>query len=507
MMRDNYKQICEGKDLRSNLAALRKELSDEVSVREFQKITGGDYRVLYALLQNPDPKVRKNVCSVIGLCRPPKAVGLLWHAYLEEKTLFVRPSYLKALSGYDCPELKKDLQEQERERMLDEPSEEDRKHRLEELAALRQILSRYDEKKKHTFKIPAVTPDMILITNRAQREITAQQIMTGNIRLLAGGIKVSGGDLMELLQIRTVEEYLFPVPHCRPLVGSAEQIGTLLSQAGLPGFLDKLHEEDPNLPYYFRIDVRGQIPPEKKGAFIRRISDTLERRTGAALRGSASDYEIELRLLQKKDGSFVPCLKLFSLPDDRFAYRTGQTSESIAPVNAALAIALARPWLKDGAQVLDPFCGVGTMLIERAKAGRTGMLFGVDHYGQAIRLGKENAAGAGVQINYINRDFLTFTHDHPFDEVITDLPRQCHDELTQEVISPSGLFREFFIKIPSLLKNDALLVLYTPLGEEILSCIEGDPRFGVEGVFPVNEKNGTQVYILRYRSDGRSDFV
>ena len=142
MMRDNYKQICEGKDLRSNLAALRKELSDEVSVREFQKLTGGDYRVLYALLQNPDPKVRKNVCSVIGLCRPPKAVGLLWHAYLEEKTLFVRPSYLKALSGYDCPELKKDLQEQERERMLDEPSEEDRKHRLEELAALRQILSR-----------------------------------------------------------------------------------------------------------------------------------------------------------------------------------------------------------------------------------------------------------------------------------------------------------------------------------------------------------------------------
>ena len=168
---------------------------------------------------------------------------------------------------------------------------------------------------------------------------------------------------------------------------------------------------------------------------------------------------------------------------------------------------LARPYLKDGAQVLDPFCGVGTMLIERAKAGRTGMLFGVDHYGQAIRLGKENAAGAGVQINYINRDFLTFTHDHPFDEVITDLPRQCHDELTQEVISPSGLFREFFIKIPSLLKNDALLVLYTPVGEEILSCIEGDPRFGVEGVFPVNEKNGTQVYILRYRSDGRSDFV
>ncbi len=499
MMRDNYKQICEGKDLRTNVAALRKELSDEHSLRDFQKLTGGDYRWLYALLRNSDPKVRKNACALFGQCRPEKAASVLWNAYLEEKTLFVRSAYLKAMDVFDCAFLRDELRTQEHLLMVSEIREEDRKHRAEELAALRHILGRYEQKKKHVFRMPAHSPDVILITNRMQREVTRDQVMTGMCRMLAGGVRVSGDDLRELLQIRTVEEYLFPVPQCQALTGEPAQIGSALSTSGLLRFLQNMHMPQEGVPFYFRMDVRGQIPAEKKGAFIRRISDALERGTDTMLRADASDYEVEIRLLQKKDGSFVPIVKLFSLPDTRFAYRLGQTSESIAPYNAALAIALARPYLKEGAQILDPFCGVGTMLIERAKAGKCGMLFGVDLYGQAVSLGRENAESAEVPVNFINRDFFTFRHDYPFDEVISDLPRQCHDPLTGDTIRPEELLQSFFEKIPELLKDEAVLVLYSPHTELIRSCVAVDPQFSEENVFPVNEKNGTGVVILRYR--------
>ena len=67
---------------------------------------------------------------------------------------------------------------------------------------------------------------------------------------------------------------------------------------------------------------------------------------------------------------------------------------SIAPVNAALAVELARPYLRENGQVLDPFCGVGTMLTERAKALPAHDLYGVDIYRDAIEKARRNAENA-----------------------------------------------------------------------------------------------------------------
>ena len=45
---------------------------------------------------------------------------------------------------------------------------------------------------------------------------------------------------------------------------------------------------------------------------------------------------------------------------------------------------LAQPYLKANAQVLDPFCGVGTMLIERNKLAPANPMYGIDIFGEAI---------------------------------------------------------------------------------------------------------------------------
>ncbi len=48
--------------------------------------------------------------------------------------------------------------------------------------------------------------------------------------------------------------------------------------------------------------------------------------------------------------------------------------------------------------------------------------YGVDIFGDAIRMARENAAAAGEQIYFINRDYFDFTHRHKFDEIITNMP-------------------------------------------------------------------------------------
>ena len=67
--------------------------------------------------------------------------------------------------------------------------------------------------------------------------------------------------------------------------------------------------------------------------------------------------------------------------------------------------------MKEDAQVLDPFCGVGTMLIERHKAVRANTSYGIDILEEAVLKARENAEAAKQVIHFVNRDFFEFTHD------------------------------------------------------------------------------------------------
>lgn len=92
------------------------------------------------------------------------------------------------------------------------------------------------------------------------------------------------------------------------------------------------------------------------------------------------------------------------------------------PSLAALIMELAAPYLKENAQIIDPFCGVGTMLIERDIRVPAREKYGTDIFGEAIDGARENAALAGEQINFIHRDFFDFKHDYLFDEIVTNMP-------------------------------------------------------------------------------------
>ena len=79
---------------------------------------------------------------------------------------------------------------------------------------------------------------------------------------------------------------------------------------------------------------------------------------------SPNDYDVVISSYKQKMTIFV-CMRLCSIQDNRFAYRKNVLPTSMHPSQAALIVSLAKPYLMKTAQIMDPFCGVGTLLIAR----------------------------------------------------------------------------------------------------------------------------------------------
>ena len=213
------------------------------------------------------------------------------------------------------------------------------------------------------------------------------------------------------------------------------------------------------------------------------------------MRNSNSDYEVELRLIERKDHTLVPMLKLFTLPDTRFAYRKETTAQSTSASTAALAASLAALYLREGAQILDPFCGVGTLLIERCLLCPADPVYGVDRYAEAIEKARVNSETIQetrhAPIHYVNKDFFDFTHEYPFDEIITHLPDLQEGE-------EKAFCEQFLTKAATLLKDSAVLVLLTDAPDALKEAAGGIKGYAICDEFLLNERSGMKELILRY---------
>lgn len=494
MIREYYEKICAGQEVRANLIALRDLLKEEKNRRAFAYLLGGEFDQLCRLLQHEDPKVRRNAALILGKQESEDLLPVLFNAYKKEKTKFIRADYLKAMSEMEYEEITDRLEEQLEQLRSMEVSREDQKHISEEIRVLQAMVMKYKKSRQHRFCGWKTEADVILVTNRCQREVTAHQIEHGKIAYLAGGIRIRGGQVKELLGIRTWSEMLFPLEISGLSVEKPEETGRGLAKAVLH-LAQQMHEGRD--PFLFRIELKSRLEQEKKGTYIRKISDAMERESGGGLINSVTDYEIEVRLLEKKDGTYAAMMKLFTLPDKRFAYRREVVASSISPVNAALTMQLAKKYLKEGAQVLDPFCGVGTMLIERNFVVKAGAMYGIDIYGDAIDKARNNTERAGCQIYYINKDFFEFEHEYLFDEVVTDMPQVTLSKSKTEIRS---LYRKFFGQIGSYMKAEAILILYATEPQFLIESVQERMGYRILEKHTVNEKNGTGVFVIQKKA-------
>lgn len=481
----------EGQEPRKNLIELKQELKDEAARRELLAVLQGDYSLFTGLLEDPEPKVRKNAALVLGRLKQDENVETLYQAYEREKQLFVRSDYLKALAQLDCSVCKTQLQNRLMELEKYHPAVEEEKHFREELAALRKLVGGVTACTRHYFQAYDRAWEVILTTGKQYQKITAEQVSEGKVTILKSGVRVYTSHLKSVLGIPTYREMLFPLEK-KKIPGDFKEAAKALAESDLLDFLHKAHGADDD--FYFRMSLQSPRPLDQRSLFIKKCSYALEQETGGKLKNSASDYELEIRLIENRDGEFLPLVKLYTFREERFSYRKNMVAASIKPEQAALIARLAKPYMIKQAQVLDPFCGVGTMLIERDKACRTNVMYGIDIFGEAIAKAHENTALAKKEVYYINRDFFEFRHSYLFDEIFTNMPERGKRSRTEQ----DEFYAAFFEKAKEVLEKQGRIIMYSNEKNYVKKQLRLHKEFTLLREFPMDEKDNYYLFVISY---------
>lgn len=500
MLEKYYEEIRQNINVRENLSLLRGQIKEKEARTRLLNLVG-DGSFLLALLQHEEPKVRKNAALLIGDLGLQEAVGSLFCAYKREATLFVRSSYLNALGRLDASEYLVELKGARDALAAAEVPENERKHRAEELRELEKIITGIEGIRRHTFTGFEKAQDILLATNKEQRGVTMAEVaeLSAEIQRSTAlhplGVLVHTKWVKPFTRLRTYREMLFPLKGRFP--ADPGQAAAAVCALGLADLLAGCHKED--APFYFRVELKSRMPLDAKSVYAKRFAAEVERLSGRRLINSTQHYEVELRLVETRDGGFVGFYKLFTIPVKRFSYRKNAIATSIHPATAAMLVRLAKPYLKEDAQILDPFCGVGTMLIERDICVPAREKYGIDIFGDAIRMARENTAAAGENINYINRDYFDFKHRYLFDEIITNMPVRSAAKSREDM---DVFYSRFFEKSAELLQNGGIIVMYA--NEEGLIKkqlrLRGDYRLIQE--YCIREKDRFYLYIIQYGNRG-----
>ncbi len=184
MVKEQYKCLKMGQELRKNLIDLKKELKDEAVKEDFLVLLQGDYSLFIGMMKDADPKVRKNAALILGRLGQDENVLPLFEAYKREQQLFVKSDYLKALFALDCSACREELAKRLAELEQYHPAEEEEKHIREELLALRKLADKGAVHKRHKFQGYGDTWEVILTTGKKYQQITAEQITEGKITIL-----------------------------------------------------------------------------------------------------------------------------------------------------------------------------------------------------------------------------------------------------------------------------------------------------------------------------------
>lgn len=454
-MEQILKDLTENINIRANLSSLRQQIKESENKAVALLHLQANEELYLGFLYSEDAKTRKNAALLLGDFAYQNALEALYQAYVEEKTLFVRASYLEAIAQLDAQDKLPALKEVLAQLLETEPETENKKHVEEEIRALRKIVIQSEGITRHVADIKGKKVKVILVTNRTQRETIRRTIDCGTATVHPLGVEVETDNLEQLMQLRTYREMVFPVNVDGYLSSNPAEAAKGLWNSNIMEILDNLHQAAG--AYYFRIECKSAMDLEKRSTFTKKFASELESLSKGKLINSTSDYEVEIRLIANKDGLFIPVLRLLTIKNHRFDYRKNAIAASIHPSTAALIMELSKDYLKEDAQIMDPFCGVGTMLIERNKKVPAREMYGTDIFGDAIVFARENTQAADMRVNYIHRDFMDFKHDYLFDEIITNMPirgQKTKQEMDQ-------FYGEFFLKVKEHLAKDAVVIMYT----------------------------------------------
>lgn len=387
------------------------------------------------LLAIEDKKARKIAFMLIGICAPNECAQKLVDALETEKIRFVKPSIILAIGNSDNPE--KYLSNY----MVD-PGEI--KHVEAEEAALKKALAKtLTGPKDIKVKLPKKTIITAQKLSALIAELNDKKILYERVGY--NGLNI---DTENLKNLRCYNEALY-------------YIGTLQDFKKASGVLDSYGCAGSA----YRVEA-GKLPIAQRNDTIKKISRGLSK---FGYTDNPSSYSFEIRPMVDN--------KLFAVFKDktRFSYRVETIPASINPVTAACMMQICKPYMKPNADVLDPFCGSGTMLIERGIIKPVNSLVGVDISEVAINAAYSNRDSSGQQISLFRSDFMNFAISK-FDEIVSNMPVRNR---VSDYESDLRLYNLFVKRLGLLLKNNGVAFLYTQEKKLLRDEIERNNLFRI----------------------------
>lgn len=497
MIKELLENIVNGIDVRQTLSQLRQTIKESAKKKELIELIEEDEALISeirALLNSEDAKTRKNAALLIGDLELQELCDALFEAYEAENQMFVKSSYLTAFKPLNYFTYLSKFKDRLEELAGIELTPENKKHTEEEMRALTELIVEMEGIATHEFTGFTNQYECILLTNRLNAAITEEKVnlIPGcEAKTFNAGVIVKTSNLFNILPIRTYSELLFMVTGMNTCDADPIAAAHKIAKSDLINFMNGSHSG--RTPFYFRVEIKSKMPLDKKSAFAKKFSSELERLSDRHLLNSPSNYEFEIRLIENKTGTFNVLVKLNTIEDTRFDYRKENIATSIKPVNAALLVALAKDYMIDNARVLDPFCGVGTMLIERQKVVKANTSYGIDSLAEAIEKAKINTDRAGQIIHYINRDFFDFSHEYSFDEVFTNMPFAIGRKTEAEIYE---LYAKFFDTIKNFLTHDGTIIMYSHNRDYVKQLVQ-EKRFTLVKEFEIMQKEETYLFIIR----------
>lgn len=212
----------------------------------------------------------------------------------------------------------------------------------------------------------------------------------------------------ELLSIGSVDDLFIPwgticnIDHTRASLNTLKvgisAIGMVEALTQVRRFRQPSQEFDVVASYlgrhnYSRCDIEDAVGP----ALARVINGTYVSRRAGPMPRTTLSFRIHI-----SERTAQLSVRLAEFPLHRRAYKVGSQRGTLHPPLAYCMAMIAG--VSDDTRLLDPFCGVGTILIESSRVAPYASLLGTDIDAKAIRMARLNAASAKCKAEFIRMD-------------------------------------------------------------------------------------------------------
>jgi 23S rRNA G2445 N2-methylase RlmL len=298
-----------------------------------------------------------------------------------------------------------------------------------------------------------------------------------------------GGDPQRLLEMRSTEDVFFLVQHLRKVPSDRRGLAYLRKGIRSARYFDvglRIHKRLCNVNTKRQTTFR--VISRRRGHHAYRRIDAQR----AIEKGVLQRYNYSWRLVP--EGEMIEiwvnllgteAIVGLRLSDATMRHRHYKTKHLPASLRPSAAFALA--FLSDpepGDVFLDPMCGAGTILIERALAGRYRLLIGADTDPVAIAAARRNIGPKYKPLGIGQWDAAhSALKAGTIDKIVTNLPfgRQIGSHAENVV-----LYGEFFTEAQRVLKTGGRMVLLSSerrLIQENLACY---PEFDLQERYKVS---------------------